>query len=139
LCLIFLFFSVHAAFAQSSIKGSGKDTLGLPIAFANVLLLHSADSSLAKGRITDEMGDCLFEQVNAGTYLLKAGMLGHEDYYLPALEIKSGNRPIHLERIILKTSSKELEGVVVQADKALFEMKIDRFVVNLQSSITAPS
>src|SRR5690606_15257641 len=36
-------------------------------------------------------------------------------------------------------SSEELDEVVVQDDRALFEMKIDRMVVNVQSSITASS
>ncbi len=58
---------IALAFAQSTekatITGQLTDQQNQPMAFANVLLLHPADSSLIKGTITDSAGVYLFEMV----------------------------------------------------------------------------
>jgi hypothetical protein len=66
-------------------------------------------------------------------------MVGYEDFYRPSLEIESQSEPMTIEPITLRTDSEELDEIVIQAEKQFFEMKIDRMVVNVQSSITASS
>jgi hypothetical protein len=139
ICFLILAFLSDILQAQNLISGSLQDEKGLPLSYANVLLLYPADSSLLKGMVTNEKGFFLFDQVERGSYLLKASMVGYEDVYKPSLEIGSGEEPLRLETIVMKTSSEELEEVTVLADKNLFEMKVDRMVVNVQSSITASS
>lgn len=139
LAFVLLFFSPRGGSAQSIIQGYVNDSLGAPISFANVLLLYPNDSSLAKGMVTNEQGGFVFDGLNAGIYLLKASMVGYEDVYRPSLEIVPSHGPLLLNNIVMKAVPEELEEVTVHADKALFEMKIDRMVVNVQSSIMASS
>lgn len=57
-CLItvMLFCIGTCACAQSKITGRVIDELSQPMAFANVMLLNSADSSFIKGAITNDDG-----------------------------------------------------------------------------------
>ncbi|CAN5444393.1 outer membrane beta-barrel family protein [soil metagenome] len=89
--------------------------------------------------VTNEQGIFQFENLASGTYLLKASMIGFENVFLPSLGITSESDHLDLGTVILKASLQELGEVVVKAEKNLFEMKIDRLVVNVQSSITASS
>ncbi|MEO9966242.1 MAG: TonB-dependent receptor [Reichenbachiella sp.] len=123
---------VPSAFSQSTIKGQITETAA-PVSFANVLLLNPADSSLYKGAVTDVNG--YFEvQAGTGTYLFKASSIGYVNYFST---IQNTNQPIDLGIIVLNVDTEQLDEVVVEAKKPLFEQKIDRTVINVQSSITA--
>ena len=61
---LLLFFSKNS-FAQTTISGNLVDVNGT-LPFANVLLLHTADSSLVRGTITEEDGSFLLKNVAGG-------------------------------------------------------------------------
>ena len=67
--------------AQGVITGTLLDEAGNPAAFANVLLLQAADSSLTKGSITEENGQYTFEQIKAGRYLISASSVGYDPVF----------------------------------------------------------
>jgi hypothetical protein len=63
-----LFHATSSSFAQAKIHGAVANADGRRVAGASVLLLHSADSALVKGTVTDSNGDYFFENIAGGEY-----------------------------------------------------------------------
>lgn len=135
LFLISLFFSTDLA-ALSQLKGVVHDHSGQAVAFANVLLLQSTDSTLIKGAISDESGYYEMEDIRIGHYLVSVSMLGYATEFVP-LAVRDEESVIELPPILMQESAADLETVEVKARKPLFEQQIDRLVINVQNSITA--
>ena len=76
--LLGLFLVYHCGYAQGIIHGVVLDPSNKPLAGANVLLLHPADSSLTKGMVTNELGVYSFGNVKPGPYILSFSAAGHE-------------------------------------------------------------
>ena len=64
-------------------------------------------------------------------------MLGYKPAYSPPFEITNANDHHHNEPIFVEADSHQLQDVNVVAKKPLYEMKIDRMVVNVENSITS--
>ncbi len=124
--------SSYQLMAQSGIKGQIK-TGEEVVPFANILLLNPADSSLQKGTISDPEG--FFSLVSQpATYLLKVTSVGYQDFFQT---VTLTNAPLDLGVLEMAENTEVLGEVVVTAQKPIFEQKIDRTVVNVQSSVTA--
>ncbi|MGV3586982.1 MAG: carboxypeptidase-like regulatory domain-containing protein [Adhaeribacter sp.] len=113
------------------------ESAGKPVAFANVLLLSSQDSSLVKGMLTSESGDYVLDLVKPGQYLLQASIIGYRKAYSPVFLVTATQPAVAVNTLKLEQDSKNLTEVSVNAQKPLFEQQLDRMVVNVQSSITA--
>ncbi|MBT8234044.1 MAG: TonB-dependent receptor, partial [Bacteroidia bacterium] len=122
-------------YSQGNLKGKVIDDNQEALAYANVLLLNSIDSSLIRGELTDDGGNYTFESVDQGSYLISSSYLGYSDYYSEIIKI-SNNQDLRMDDIIL-SEGVSLDEVQVVAKKALFEQKIDRLVVNVASSLTS--
>src|SRR5882757_9526558 len=122
--------------AQSVIHGAVADKMNQPIANTNVLLLHLADSTLAKGTITNEKGAYSFDHIAPGKYIVNFSYTGFEPVYKSPVTV-SGKENIDLGSQTLETSGKQMAGVTVTARKPLFEQKTDRLIINVENSITS--
>ncbi|HEY4285808.1 MAG TPA: outer membrane beta-barrel protein [Puia sp.] len=131
-----LFLVCHCGHAQGIIHGVVLDRSNKPLAGANVLLLHPADSSLAKGMVTNNLGVYSFGNVKPGPYILSFSAAGHEKIYSPALTVSDKERKDLGTRVLVQ-ASQQMADVTVTAKKPLFEQKIDRMIVNVQGNITA--
>ncbi len=133
LFILVLSCSALCSFCQAIIKGRIKDPQqNLP--FANVFLLAS-DSALVKGIVADSTGEFIFPNIVPGHYLISSSMVGYSKFFSQPISV--GEKNIILPDIILEKSNTVLNEVVVKSEKPLFEQKIDRLVVNVQSSITS--
>ncbi len=122
-------------FGQSSIAGKVQDGLQKPVAYANVLLLNRTDSSLVQGQVASETGGFVMEKVAPGQYLMAVSMIGYQTRHS---SISIADKPRYEVGIIsLEEHTEVLGEALVEAQKPLYEQKIDRLVVNVQSSITA--
>jgi hypothetical protein len=133
--LFILFFLSTAAysFGQVSIKGRIKDHQQ-NLSFATVVLLNP-DSSTIKTVSANDYGEFIFENVSPGLYMVSSSVVGYSKFLSGQISVE--NTSIVLADIILKEVTTELNVVTVKAKKPLFEQKIDRLVVNVQSSITS--
>jgi hypothetical protein len=129
----FLISSIYFSYA-GEIKGIVTDEHKLPQPFAAVLLKNAVDSSLYKGEITNDKGEFNFEKVKDGAYFLQINIIGL-DNYTQELKISDNLPVIDLGVVVLKTSSKNLSEVTVQADKPFIEQQVDKTVVNIENSI----
>lgn len=134
LILLGLAFS-HNVYCQSSISGKVQDGLQKPVAYANVLLLNATDSVLVQGQVASETGGFVLEKIASGQYIIAVSMIG---YHTRHSTVKIAGEPLFTVGIINIEENTEVMGdALVVAQKPLFEQKIDRLVVNVQSSITA--
>jgi len=130
----FLLYAINAE-AQVIITGTILEENGTPLPTANVLLLHPSDSSLVKGAVTDHSGFYELNNIDPGSYLLSVSMIGFQRYMSSVFEVN--RESIEFEEITLQVSMERMDEVGVTARRPMFEQKIDRFVVNVQSSITS--
>jgi outer membrane receptor protein involved in Fe transport len=119
------------AYSQSRISGHVQESEGKALPFANVLLLSARDSTLIKGVVTNETGDFVLEKINPKSYLLFVSMIGYQSHY--AL-LQIADKDTQVGTIRLKEDLQQLNEVVVQAKKMLYEQKIDRLILNISGS-----
>lgn len=136
--LILLFALPLYSFAKSGtlIEGQIKDPKGISIPYATVMLLQAKDSSLVKGDITDMQGHFSFDDIVPGNYFLNTSVVGFKKYYSSLLTISASSNSIN-ETIQLQESEKNLKEVKVLGKKPMIEIKADKTVFNVESSINA--
>lgn len=124
-----------SASAQTNISGIVLDNSEKPFEHASVLLLNAKDSLLVKGTLTEKNGAFNFENIAAGTYLVSASFSGFGTKYTAVFTLNSGNEKFETPAIKLEPEQ-SLAAVTVTARKPLYEMKIDRLVINVAAAIT---
>lgn len=132
--IIFLIIGSLSTNAQSfELSGSLVDNSGSPVPFANILVLKSKDSTLVKGGLTDSEGRYKITNIPTGTYFVKASFIGYQEANSPTFEL---NKDLSIETLTLK-EGEVLDEVVLEATKPLFQQKVDRMVINVESSIVS--
>ena len=129
----FVSFNVHA---QSKLEGLVTGMNNQPLAGATVLLLRAGDSSLLKGSLTSGNGRYLFEKISSGSYIISVSNTEYTQVYSQPLIIGE-NENKEVPALILSTKISSLKEVTVATRKPLYEMKIDRMVINVANNITA--
>lgn len=118
-------------FAQNhAISGFAEDIDGRPVAFANVILMKVADSSVVKGVSTNDKGFFLLDKLESGSYLLKISYLGFNDDYKSLLV----DQVMDLGIIVLYESSEELDEVSIIVKKPTLRKEADRLVFNVENT-----
>lgn len=133
---VFLSFSAFAQKKGGSVSGTVIDGNTKTIESATITLLRAKDSSIAKMGVADKSGKFNFEGVAEGTYLVSISAVGHSKGYSESFAINATNTTVVLKTIELVPIAKSVAGVTVTATKPLVEQKIDRMIVNVESSIT---
>jgi iron complex outermembrane recepter protein len=132
-----LFLCLTGAIAQNAGKISGtilKNTK--PADGATVSLLRAKDSTTVKLSAANKEGLYFFENIADGKYLLSVTAIGHKKAWSPLVELSSQVPGVQLPAISLIPVSKDLADVTVTAKRPLIEQRIDRTIVNVESSIT---
>jgi iron complex outermembrane receptor protein len=139
LSLSFALFSL-CSFAQTQGKVTGiiKDGGDKKIIIAaTVSLLKAKDSSLVKVAVADSAGNFSFENVKEGSYIVSASSIGHLKVYSNSFALNSADNSKELGVLQLKEDNKTLGAVTVTAKKPFIERKLDRTIINVESSITS--
>src|SRR5215471_17335774 len=136
LLTVIIFLSVYFAKSQSKIEGLVTGANSQPLAGATVLLLKSSDSALIKGLVTSTIGHYLFEKIPAGSYFISVSNTGYEVGFSQVITV-SENENKQITTITLTEKNSSLKEVTVVTRKPLYEMKIDRMVINVANNITA--
>lgn len=120
--------------SQNAINGQVKGQ-NESISYANVLLFNAIDSVLVKGTISNEDGFYELSSIKDGNYYLMASMMGYDDIHSDSF-VLDGGQNLQIP-VMTFAESLVLDEVVVNADKPLYEQKVDRMVINVQNSIVA--
>jgi len=135
--LVIGFVSITASKAQSTVTGKVIDDSGQPVAYANVLVLSAADSSLIRGAVTADDGSFEMQNIGSGYYLLKVMMVGFADTHIGPFSLDASDDTKEFGSVVLHEDAVLMNEVQVVAKKPLFEQKVDRMVINVASSITS--
>jgi outer membrane receptor protein involved in Fe transport len=138
--LFFASFTIGTTRAQNDtkyiFKGVLRDSIkGIPLAYANLGLLKTADSTFVQGTTTDLDGSFSLPKVPAGKYLLKISYIG----YAPGLIIISAEGTqsvINLGVIMAQQKTNELGGVEVSATKPIYQYAADKKVYNVSQDLS---
>jgi iron complex outermembrane recepter protein len=121
---------------EGKITGQIIDGNQKTIEAATITLLKAKDSSVAKITAAGKEGYFVFENVNAGVYMVSISALGHQKAFSDVFEINEVKPSISLKAIELTPVSKTLSTVTVTSRKPLIEQKIDRTIVNVEAAVT---
>ena len=122
--------------AQSSlhIRGTIQDETG-PLPIATVVLKQAADSSVVKTGVTNNQGVFDLAAVQPGKYRLSVKFVGMDSYTSKVIKLE--NISVTLPPITLKESAEALEEVTIEAEKPIIEVRADKTVFNVESTIGA--
>jgi len=133
--ILLLSFQVQAQ-SPGSVKGTVTDSKKAAMPSVTVSLLHATDSSLVKTEITDAQGLFDIPVIKSGKYLLAYSLAGHEKAYSGSFDIAEG-QSVKIPDVQMQPLVTKLQGVVVTSKKPLIEVKADKTVFNVESSINA--
>lgn len=117
---------VHA----QTITGNLIDENGMPVEYANVILMTAGDSTFVAGCITNENGRFKLENTSYKGNLLKLSCIGYEDLYSQITE-KTNDIGI----LTLKTKATMLETVTIRGSKPLFKQKNGAMITEVAGSV----
>ena len=122
--ILIIIFMPFPCMAQS-ITGMVADSDGQSVAFANVALCQSADSTIIAGCTSDENGNFCFETKGTDRMYLRISHIGYKTKFAEV-----GASPIHvtMEAIMLNE-------VVVTARRKLFQQKNGEMIANVKGTI----
>ncbi|RLJ72733.1 outer membrane beta-barrel family protein [Pedobacter alluvionis] len=135
-----LFLATSNIFAQSSstiISGKIVDEENKPIPGSSVTLLNLKDSVVVKIIPSDNNGQFSFDFIKNGGYFLKVSSLGFNSYRSEIIIIPVGQERFDAGNIKLKSKGQDLAAVEIKAIKPLVEVRADRMILNVSSSINA--
>jgi len=121
---------------KSIISGKVQDATNKSIQTVTVSLLKAADSSLVKAALTDATGNYEIAVTKSGKFLVRYESLGYEKKYAAAFEVEAG-KDYSLPVAVLKIEVKKLQDVTVTSKKPMIEIKADKTIFNVESSINA--
>jgi outer membrane receptor protein involved in Fe transport len=141
--LIGLFLLITFQTLQAQTKPAGKVTIKItdnknaPIAFANVLVRQVKDSSLVKGELSDEQGNCTIDNIPAGHYFVEVAQMGFSPAKSAAFTIDASHKAIALNTLQLNQQAKNLQEVNVTAQKPFIERGAGKTTLNVESAVSS--
>ncbi len=139
LCFNSIFSQPRKPGGGGSISGIVVDnTSGHAIEYANIVLLSTIDTSLITGTVTDQSGKFNLTGLKPGKYFVDTRFLGYTDERMK-MELLPGKMQIDLGEIKLKTSSVNLNDVIVEGNRSPVSYQIDKKVVDVSQMQTVVS
>ena len=132
-----LLLAIHS-FAQLSgkVKGFVLNSSAKPIIAATVELLSFKDSSLIKAAITNNDGSYLFEAIGEGSYFVKVSAISYKPWFSSKFKITEATEIVP-DATLVNAGKNLKEVTVISTKKPMIEVKADRTVFNVESSINA--
>jgi hypothetical protein len=138
---IFLF-SGFVVLSQDAKKNSGGIIAGNLLDSSNSKEIANASVQLIGSnkkitQITDKNGEFAFTDLSFGYYSLNISYVGYASLRIDSINVRAERADFNLADIRLSTKSKELESVVVYAEKPLIQSKDGNITFNASESAVA--
>jgi hypothetical protein len=138
LSVLLIALTTNIAFAQTAnITGKTSTENKSPLSFVTISLLKKQDSSLVKVAISNETGNFTMENIASGNYLLKFTNVGFEQMFLPIDSLQFNSNSLDIKNVVLNKTVQSLTTHTVIAKKPMIEVKADKMIFNVESSINA--
>ena len=130
-CTVFAL-ATTAAFSQEKdqvfVTGTiVEKTTNTPLEYASITIESTTNSNNITGDVSDDSGNFNIP-VTPDTYQIRIEYLGYKTFVIDAKEITSS---VNLGIIKVEGDSEILEGVVIQAQRAAVELKLDKRIYNV--------
>jgi len=126
-----------AQMGKNKISGAVVDGSQKTIEAATIALLSTKDSSTVKFSVADKDGKFAFENIPNGKYMVMITATGHQKGFSESFEVSESNQTVQLKTIELIPVAKAMGNVVITAKRPFIEQRIDKMVINVESSITS--
>ncbi len=121
-------------FAQGSkfvITGKVLDSLSnTPLAFATIRIFKIEDKSLVNGAITSETGEFSVD-LGSGNYYAEVDFMGYRSHKSTPFGLSKDHPTHNLGTVLLPSSTRTLDEVIVQAEKSTMELSLDKKIFNV--------
>ena len=129
--LVLLFFSTTTIWSQSfTVSGNIVDESNHPIAYSNILLLRTQDSTIVYGTTSDDNGNFLFKNISPNTYILKTSFISYIDNYT-SINIAQDTQ---IPTLVLKENIEALSEIELVYKKPTLKREADRLVFNVENT-----
>ncbi|EJF08833.1 carboxypeptidase-like regulatory domain-containing protein [Pontibacter sp. BAB1700] len=133
-CICLSLVSAIPVLAQGKVSGIVKEDASNAASFATVTLLAATDSSLVKGKVTDENGQFVFENLPYGQYLVAVRYVGFQPTFSETIRIQADQAVQDIGILQLLRNTNQLGEVLVQAQRQVVERSPDRYTLNVEAS-----
>ena len=116
--------------------GTVLDDAQAPLAFANVVVLAAADSTIVKVEVSEDDGAFAITNLAAGRYIVSVKYVGLPDADVEAFDLGSGESR-DLGTINMREAAQELQVATVTAQRRIVEVKADRTIFNVEGTINS--
>lgn len=123
-------FSFSLTAQNLTLSGKVTDTNNTPVAYANIILLMDADSTVLNGTASDENGFFKIDNLEIGNYQLKITYLGYKPH-LQNIQFDGSSDSI---TITLEESIEALSDVLIVAQRPTVRRLADRLVFDVENS-----
>ena len=145
--VILSFFSIlsYAQQGQGDKKGASitgivfDSSSKIPVEYANIVLLSSKDSTQVTGTVTGKNGRFLLTSIRPGNYYLSAQFIGFSKHIIKNLVIGQNSKTLDVGNIYLKSTSINLENVVIEGARLPVSYQIDKKVIDVDQMQTVVS
>ncbi len=117
-------------------SGVVTDDRGDPIPYATIKVLSVQEGKLINGTIAEGDGKWVIRNIPEGKFKIVISFIGYEAIEEGPFEITGKGESYSLENLTLKSSTTELEQVVVEGQRELIEDRVDRVVYNAEQDLT---
>ena len=121
--VLFLMF-VAVNLSAQEFSATIKDSTGSPIAFANIVVLNQADSSLITGAVSDTLGNFAVKVENPQDKMIIVSFIGFHRYTSPLNQLP--------KEIILQRNESLLQEVEVKAQRQMLRMERNKFIYDAE-------
>lgn len=132
---IYFFFSLFVSFSAFSqnfaVSGKLLDLQKQPVAYANIVLLSSQDSTAVKGTTSLDDGSFKIDNVSTEKYTLKISFVGFKDVLVP---IEVTDTDLVIKDVTLEESAEALNEVSLIINKPTLKKEVDRLVFNVANT-----
>jgi len=136
LLLVTTLFSFAQQKSQTAkVKVTGKvieKSTNQPLEYASIYAQNTKNASIVSGGMTDAKGEFTFD-VPAGVYYIKVEFLGFKTV---EFKDKAINANTNLGTVAVAEDSKQLDEVVIVAEKSTVDIKLDKKVYNVGKDMT---
>jgi iron complex outermembrane recepter protein len=135
LLLLLLITASTISLQAQKISGLAKNESGAPLNGATVSLIRTKDSSTNKLAVTNANGSYSFSGVKEGNYRVMITHVGYKPAFTPSFSFSSSD--VNVPELKLSKIAGNLNKVNVTASKPMVEVKADKTIVNVESTINA--
>jgi iron complex outermembrane receptor protein len=133
--LLLLQILVIAGANAQTVSGVVKDETGAPVKGATVSLLRAKDSSIAKFGVSNDKGEYQFPNIVAGSYRVNASFTGLQTSFSSLFTLAGAD--VKMPELQMARLTANLGNVTVTSRKPMIEVKADKMIVNVESTINA--